>query len=219
VRILLAEDDELLGDGVVAALARRGHDVDWLRDGRETVAALATGVFDLVLLDLGLPRVDGMHVLKALRTSGDDTPVLILTARDEVTDRVRGLDAGADDYLVKPFTLDELLARVRALLRRVQGRAVNELEVGPLVLLPQQFVSRLDGRDLNLSRREFQILLQLAADHPAPASKRKLEQSLYGWDEAGSANAIEVHIHNLRRKLGNHWIATERGIGYRLAPP
>ncbi|MDT8437587.1 MAG: response regulator [Wenzhouxiangellaceae bacterium] len=218
MRLLLAEDDELLGDGVVTALARRGHDVDWLRDGRETLAALETGSFDLILLDLGLPRVDGMHVLKAVRAAGDDTPILILTARDAVTERVAGLDAGADDYLVKPFTLDELLARVRALLRRIQGRAVNDLEVGPLVLLPQQFVARLDGHDLNLSRREFQILLQLAVDHPAPASKRKLEQSLYGWDEAGSANAIEVHIHNLRRKLGADWIETERGIGYRLAP-
>lgn len=219
MRILLAEDDELLGDGVVTALIRRGHEVDWVQDGGAAEAALATGAFDLILLDLGLPRVDGTRVLQAMRAAGNETPVLILTARDTVADRVQGLDAGADDYLSKPFSLDELLARVRALLRRVQGRAVNDLEIGPLTLLPQQFVALLAGRDLALSRREFQVLHQLAARHPAPTGKRLLEQSIYGWDEAGSANAIEVHIHNLRRKLGSEWIETVRGVGYRLTPP
>lgn len=219
LRILLAEDDELIGSGIEAALLRRGHQVDWLRDGAQTRTALQTGAFDLVLLDLGLPKLDGTEVLKAMRAAGDHTPVLVLTARDAIADRVHGLDAGADDYLVKPFALDELLARIRALIRRAQGRAVNELTLGSLKLLPQQSAALLDGQDLGLSRREFQLLYQMASAHPAPIDKRRLERLLYGWDDAGSANAIEVHIHNLRRKLGQDWIHTERGIGYRLVPP
>lgn len=219
MRILLAEDDELLGEGLVTALVRRGHEVDWMQDGARTEAALLTGVFDLVLLDLGLPRVDGTQVLKSMRDQGIETPVLILTARDAIGDRVQALDAGADDYLVKPFALEELLARVRALLRRGSGRAVNDLVIGPLTLVPQRLVALLDGRDLALSRREFQVLHQLAVSHPAPTEKTQLERSIYGWDAAGSINAIEVHIHNVRRKLGDQWIRTVRGVGYMLSPP
>lgn len=219
MRILLAEDDELLGEGVSAALSRRGFQVDWCRDGIHARNALETGTFSLLVLDLGLPRVDGIRILEWLRGRGDTLPVIVLTARDSVEDRVAGLDAGADDYLVKPFSLDELLARVRALLRRGQGRAVNELVISGLKLLPQQFQAFLDERDLGLSVREFQILMKLATRYPDTAEKQTLERLMYGWDDSGSSNAIEVHIHNLRRKLSTHWIETQRGVGYRLRPP
>lgn len=219
MRILLAEDDELLGEGVAAALSRRGFNVDWFRDGLLARNALETGQFSLVVLDLGLPRFDGVRVLEWLRGRGDKVPVIVLTARDSIKDRVAGLDAGADDYLVKPFSLDELLARIRALLRREQGRAVNELSISGLKLLPNQFQAFLGDRDLGLSVREFQILMKLATRYPDTAEKPTLERLMYGWDDSGSSNAIEVHIHNLRRKLSAEWIETKRGVGYRLRPP
>lgn len=216
MRILLAEDDDLIGSGIRTALQRRGFEVDWCCDGIATQLALKTGSFDLLLLDLGLPRLDGLQVLRWLRHVNHHLPVLILTARDAIEERVRGLDAGADDYLLKPFALDELLARMRALLRRTEGRTVNELQLGPLLIEPDQYLARIDDRPLALSRREFQLLLHLAQRHPASVSKDVLERAMYGWEESGSANAIEVHIHNLRRKLGPEWIETIRGIGYRL---
>ncbi|MDT8408721.1 MAG: response regulator [Wenzhouxiangellaceae bacterium] len=219
MRILLAEDDELLGEGVAAALSRRGFRVDWCRDGILARNALETGSFSLVILDLGLPRFDGIRVLEWLRMRGHTVPVIVLTARDSIEDRVAGLDAGADDYLVKPFSLDELLARIRALLRRGQGRAVNELSISGLKFLPQQFQAFLGKRDLGLSVREFQVLMKLATKYPETAEKKSLERLMYGWDSSGSANAIEVHIHNLRRKLSSDWIETRRGVGYRLRPP
>ncbi|PKL96143.1 MAG: DNA-binding response regulator [Gammaproteobacteria bacterium HGW-Gammaproteobacteria-8] len=216
MRILLVEDDELIGSGVRTALTRHGFEADWCRDGPSALAALTTGQFDLIVLDLGLPRLNGLEVLRRARHAGHQVPVLILTARDAIDDRVQGLDAGADDYLVKPFALDEFLARVRALIRRAEGRATNEIRIGALRILPEKYQAELDGRDLLLPRREFQLLLHLASRHPGAATKPALEQAIYGWDESGSSNAIEVHIHQLRRKLGPEWIETLRGVGYRL---
>lgn len=219
MRILLAEDDELLGQGIVTALTRNGYRVDWSRDGRQCRAALDAGQFNLVLLDLGLPYIDGMQLIRTLRARDEHTPVMILTARDPIEDRVAGLDAGADDYLIKPFALDELLARVRALVRREQGRGSNDCSIGSLRVSPAQQIAWLDERDLGLSPREFQVLHLLASRWPDPVSKRELERLMYGWDDSGSVNAIEVHIHNLRRKLAPQWIETRRGVGYVLAPP
>jgi len=219
MRILLAEDDELIGEGVVAALSRRGMEVDWCRDGIQARNALKTGSFSLLVLDLGLPRLDGIRLLQEIRAKGNLIPVLILTARDSVKDRVAGLDAGADDYLVKPFSLEELLARTRALRRRGAGRAVNEVTVAGLKLLPERFQAFFDDRDLGLAPREFQVLMKLASEYPEPVAKQSLERLMYGWDDSGSSNAIEVHIHNLRRKLAPEWIETRRGVGYRLSPP
>lgn len=216
MRILLAEDDELLGDGVATALKRAGHAVDWVHDGRQAIQALSDESFDLVLLDLGLPRVDGLAVLSHVRGQGNAVPILIMTARDSINDRVRGLDMGADDYLVKPVDQEELMARIRALARRDAGRTNNEIQVGRLWLDPIHFDARFDGQIINLSVREFAILQHLAENAGKPVRKQALEQRVYGWDEQGSRNAIEVHVHNLRKKLGGELIRTLRGVGYQL---
>jgi len=214
MRLLLVEDDGMVGESVRLGLRQDGFTVDWVRDGRAAELALANEVYDLLLLDLGLPRKDGFDLLKTLRQSGNRIPVLIVTARDAVADRVRGLDAGADDYLVKPFDLDELAARIRALLRRRAGRADSTVKVGGLVLDPATHEVSLNGRPLQLSAREF-ALLEAFLDRPgAVLSREKLEEKLYGWGEEVESNTVEVHIHALRRKLGQDFIKNIRGVGY-----
>ena len=216
MRILLVEDDPMIGESVVSGLAGEGYAVDWVRDGAAAETAIATTPYALVLLDLGLPKRDGVEVLRDLRARKLDLPVLVMTARDTVRDRVAGLDAGADDYLVKPFDLDELSARVRALLRRAAGRAEPLVERGPLVLNPATHEVRWHGEALEVSGREFALLAALAERHGAVVSRAQLEERLYGWNESIGSNAVEVHIHNLRRKLGEDAIRTVRGLGYRL---
>jgi two-component system response regulator QseB len=219
MRILLVEDDAALGQATQAALRLEGYAVDWLRDGQHADDALRSDSFDAVVLDLGLPRKDGLDVLSALRARGDSTPVLCLTARDTLQDRVSGLDHGADDYLVKPFDLDELNARLRALMRRSAGRAVNWVECGALRMDVAGHQVQLDGQAVDLSAREFAILTTLLESAGRVVSRERLEDSLYGWDQEISSNALEVHIHHLRKKLGSDWIQTVRGAGYRLHAP
>jgi DNA-binding response OmpR family regulator len=214
MRVLLVEDDPLLGDGVQVGLQQVGHTVDWVRDGVAAEQALATGDFDLVVLDLGLPRQDGLTVLRKLRRGGSGLPVLVLTARDTVADRVAGLDAGADDYLVKPFELEELAARLRAIARRGGGRSTPEIRYGDLVLDPAGRSVTLAGRPVDLTARELAILEALLTSAGRVLSRERLEAALYGWDEGVESNAIEVYVHHLRRKLGRDLIRTVRGLGY-----
>jgi two-component system response regulator QseB len=216
MRLLLVEDDPMIGAAAQQGLRQEGHTVDWARDGREAELAIANGIYDLVVLDLGLPRRDGLSLLRALRAKGEKVPVLIVTARDAVSDRVAGLDAGADDYLVKPFDLDELAARVRAVLRRHSGRADTLLRVGDLEIDAAARQVRWKGRDVALSAREY-ALLEALADRPgAYLTRAQLEERLYGWDEEIASNAVEVHIHALRRKLDPALIRNVRGMGYTL---
>lgn len=218
MRLLLVEDDELLGGGVRDALERARYAVEWVRDGRRALAALRAGEFDLVILDLGLPGMDGMEVLRAVRAGGAATPVLVLTARDAAPARVAGLDAGADDYLGKPFDVDELLARVRALQRRQRGAAVNVIEHGPLRLDPASLSVTCEGRPVPLQRREFMLLHKLLQSPGQVLSRAQLEESLYGWDGGVESNTVDVHIHRLRRKLYPGVIRTVRGVGYVVDP-
>ncbi|HEY1996285.1 response regulator [Paraburkholderia sp.] len=214
MRILLVEDDDLIGSGVEAGLRQAGFAVDWARDGRKANLALATTAYALVVLDLGLPGMSGTEVLRALRSGGNDVPVLVLTARGTVADRVDGLEAGADDYLGKPFDLIELLARCRALLRRSQGRGAEQIRYRNLAIDPgAQSVLRDEVR-VALTAREWAVLLQLITHQGVPQSRARLEESLYGWQEEIESNAIEVHVSNLRKKLGADLIRTVRGIGY-----
>jgi two-component system response regulator QseB len=218
MRLLLVEDDSMIGEAIRAGLKRDGFAVDWVRDSGAAGQALGTEPFELLLLDLGLPGGDGLTFLKALRARGSGVPVLVITARDAVADRVAGLDAGADDYLVKPFDLDELAARIRALLRRKSGRNQPHLEHLGVVLDPATHRVTQGGADVALSPREF-ALLELLLDRPgAILSRGQLEERLYGWGEEVESNAVEVHIHGLRRKLGAQFILTVRGVGYRLGP-
>jgi two-component system response regulator QseB len=214
MRILLVEDDRMLGAGLQVGLRQQGWAADWVRDGELAEEALRGEPYDLVLLDLGLPKKGGLEVLGGLRRRGSPVPVLILTAQDAVGDRVAGLDAGADDYLVKPFDLDELSARIRALHRRAGGRAEPKLGVGGLTLDPAGHDVRLDGAAVALSAREFALLQALLERPGRPLSRAQLEERLYGWGEEVESNAVEVHVHALRKKLGAHWIRTLRGVGY-----
>ena len=216
MRVLVVEDDPMIGEAVVAGLAADGYAVDWVRDGRSAELSMGTHAYSLVLLDIGLPARDGIEVLKAMRARKVDVPVLIITARDTVADRIAGLDAGADDYLVKPFDLDELSARVRALLRRAAGRAEPLIQRGALTLNPATHEVRLHGESVDVSAREFALLLALAERAGSVVSRSQLEEKLYGWNEAVGSNAIEVHVHNLRRKLGESIIRNVRGLGYTL---
>jgi two-component system response regulator QseB len=216
MRLLLVEDDPMIGDSVRKGLRQEGYTVDWARDGAAAELALANGVYDLLLLDLGLPRQGGLEVLKKLRRAGNAVPTLIVTARDAVADRVRGLDAGADDYLVKPFDLEEIAARVRALLRRGAGRPQPAIEIGPLRIDPASHEVRLDGARVALSAREFALLHALAERQGEVLSRERIEDRLYGWGEEIDSNAVEVHIHNLRRKLGAEAIRNVRGVGYKI---
>lgn len=214
MRLLLVEDDRLLGNGIEVGLKQAGFTVDWAKDGREAQLALATTAYELAVLDLGLPHVDGMGVLAQLRQRGDDLPVLVLTARDTVRDRVAGLEAGADDYLVKPFDLAELVARIRALLRRAHGRSAPVIQYRELVVSPDSLTVQRGAEAIQLSGRECAILINLLEHQGTALSRARLEESLYGWNEEVESNAIEVHIHNLRKKLGADLIKTIRGVGY-----
>jgi DNA-binding response OmpR family regulator len=214
MRLLLVEDDPLLGDGIRVGLSLAGFVVDWVKDGLAAKLALEAGEYALLVLDLGLPRLSGTELLKWLRGAGNNTPVLILTARDTVGDRVRGLDAGADDYLVKPFDLDELAARIRALLRRAGGRATPLIVHGALRVDPASRLVTLAGSPVELSPKEFAVLQYLLENAGRALSRERLEQSLYGWGEEVESNAVEVHIHHLRKKLGAELIRTIRGVGY-----
>ena len=216
MRVLVVEDDPMIGEAVVAGLTAEGYAIDWVRDGRSAELSIGTHAYSLVLLDIGLPGRDGIEVLKTMRGRKADVPVLIITARDTVADRIAGLDAGADDYLVKPFDLDELSARVRALLRRSAGRAEPVLQRGALTLNPATHEVRLNGEPVDVSAREFALLLALAERAGSVVSRSQLEEKLYGWNETVGSNAIEVHVHNLRRKLGEAIIRNVRGLGYTL---
>ena len=217
MRILLVEDDPQLGDGLTVGLRQSGFAVDWVRDGHAADLALLAESFDLVVLDLGLPKLAGMEVLNRARARGQDMPVLVLTARDATGDKVAGLDAGADDYLVKPIDLDELAARIRALTRRSAGRAAPLLTHGELTLDPAAHVVTRAGLPVELSTREFSLLQLLLENAGRVLTRSQLEQSLYGWRDEPDSNALEVHIHHLRKKLGSELIRTLRGVGYTIA--
>ncbi len=209
----------MIGDGVSRGLRQDGFAVDWVRDGRAAEMALAENVHDLLLLDLGLPRREGLAVLRAMRGRADLRPVLIVTARDALADRVAGLDAGADDYVVKPFELDELAARIRALLRRAAGRAAPVIACGDIELEPATRQTRVRGVPMALSPREFALLEALLVRPGAVLSRAQLEEKLYGWNEEVGSNAVEVHLHALRRKLPADTIRNVRGVGWMIAPP
>ena len=214
MRVLLVEDDTLLGDGVRAGLKLEGFAVDWAQDGQAGKLALETEKYDLIVLDLGLPKISGMDLLKWLRGRTLNVPVLILTARDKVADRIAGLNTGADDYLVKPFDLDELVARLHALLRRSAGQTSPLLLCGDIALDPATHQVRKDGKIVELSAREFTLLHELLLHIDRVQSREQLEQHLYGWGEEVESNSVEVHVHHLRKKLGAELIRTVRGVGY-----
>ncbi|MCX8521541.1 MAG: winged helix-turn-helix domain-containing protein [Rhodoferax sp.] len=214
MRILLAEDDELLGSGLRVGLGQRGFQVDWVRDGVATEHELLGAQHQAVVLDIGLPRQDGLAVLKAIRARGIDTPVLVLTARDAVVQRIEGLNRGADDYVVKPVDLDELAARLHALVRRAHGKTQTTLQLRDVVMNPgARQVSR-GGEAISLSTREFDLLQALLLNEGRVLSREQLEQYLYRWGHEVESNTIEVHIHHLRRKMGAGLIVTVRGVGY-----
>ena len=216
MRILLAEDDPLLGDGLQAGLRQLGFLVDWVRDGEAAERELHAQPYAAAVLDLGLPRKDGLAVLAAIRRAGVVTPVLVLTARDAVPDRIRGLDLGADDYVVKPVDLNELAARLRALVRRAHGQPQECLSARDVVLDPAARSVRQAGEPVMLSTREFDLLQALMLNADRVLSREQLEHHLYSWGQEVDSNAVEVHIHNLRRKLGPALIHTVRGVGYML---
>ena len=219
MRILLAEDDTLLGDGLRAGLRQAGFQVDWVRDGLAAERELRAQTYAAAVLDLGLPGMDGMDVLASVRRAGVTLPVLVLTARDAVPDRIRGLDTGADDYVVKPVDLDELAARLRALVRRAAGQPQELLQAGGLQLDPAARTVQRDGEPVLLSTREFDLLQALMLNAGRVLSREQLEQHLYSWGREVESNAVEVHIHHLRKKLGADCIQTVRGVGYLLPRP
>jgi two-component system OmpR family response regulator/two-component system response regulator QseB len=214
MRVLIVEDDQLLGDGIRAGLAQAGFAADWVQDGVAAELALATGSPAAVVLDLALPRRGGLEVLRRMRAAGNKTPVVIVTARDAVEDRIRGLDAGADDYVVKPFDLHELAARLRALIRRAAGEAAPLLRVGEVELDAAARQVRFRGAEVELPAREFALLHALMLGPERVQSREQLAEKLYAWGEEVGSNAIDVHVHHLRRKLAPRVIRTVRGVGY-----
>lgn len=219
MRILVIEDDAILLDGLKVGLGLTGFAIDTVATLSDASEALASDHFDAIVLDRMLPDGSGLDLLRSIRRAGDRTPVLLLTSKDEVTDRIDGLDAGADDYLGKPFDLDELAARLRAIGRRAEGRAKSELTWGGFTLDPASMTVTRSGTTISLSRREFAILLTLLENPTAIHSKQALEERLYGWQEEIESNTIEVHVHKLRAKLGASLIVTVRGVGYRMGQP
>ncbi len=217
MRILLVEDDRMIGESLSHALKEGGYAVDWAKDGEEAEASLALQEYAMVLLDLGLPKRSGLELLHGMRRSRKNTPVLILTAREAIADRVAGLDAGADDYLVKPFALEEVEARMRALLRRKGGKAAPLLETDTIALDPSTKEMRYADRQAVLSAREYALMYALMDCPGRIVSRLELEEKLYGWNEEVSSNAVEVHIHGLRKKFGADLIRNIRGLGYRVA--
>lgn len=214
MRLLLVEDDELLGDALKTGLTQFGYVVDWLKDGESARAAIRIESFELVILDLGLPKLSGLKFLQSVRQMGDLTPIMILTARDTIEDRIQGLDMGADDYMVKPFDLNELSARVRALIRRSQGRADTVIQYRNITLDPSSHTVMIDSQVVNVPRREFALLQKLLENAGHALTRDQLMQSVYGWDEDVDSNTLEVHIHNIRKKLNANFIRTIRGVGY-----
>lgn len=216
MRLLLVEDDVMIGESVRQGLRQDGFALDWVREGDAAESALRNNVYDGVLLDLGLPKKDGLDVLKGLRRRGERIPVLVITARDSVSNRIEGLNQGADDYITKPFDLDELAARVRAVLRRHSGHAESVIQVGALTLNAATHEAMLDGRPLSLSPNEFALLEVFASRPGIVFSRAQLEEKLYGWGQEVESNTVEVYIHNLRKKLGQQFIKNIRGVGYTL---
>jgi len=216
MRILVVEDDAMIGEGVRTALRQEGLAADLVRDGRSADHALQAERYDAVVLDLGLPQLDGTEVLRGLRARKDRTPVLVVTARDAVHERIKGLDGGADDYLVKPFDLDELAARIRALVRRSAGRAEPLIEHLGVAFDPSTREVTLRGKPVSLSPRELAVLEALIERPGAVLSRSQIEERLYGWGEEIESNAVEVYVHGLRKKLGAGFIRTVRGVGYRV---
>ena len=216
MRLLLVEDDELLSSGLQVALRQAQYTIEHVGTGEAALSALAHNDFDMMVLDLGLPGIDGIAVLKALRAAGNPIPVLILSARDATRDRIAGLDLGADDYLIKPFELDELLARLRVLARRRNGRQVNQLTLGALAMDMGSLSVQWRGEPVELQRLEFMLLKQMAENPQRVFNRAQLEESLYGWGEGSESNTIDVYVHHLRRKLGPEVIKTIRGVGYRI---
>lgn len=219
MRILLAEDDHGLGQALADGLRQLGYVVDWITDGSHAAAALTDTPYAAAVLDWNLPRLSGPDIIADMRRRRDDTPVLLLTARDDISDRVAGLDAGADDYVVKPVHLEELAARLRALLRRADGQVEPAIRVGALEVIPAARSARLAGTALELTAREYALLEMLVRRPGRAYSRSQLEEAMYGWDQEVASNSVEVHIHHLRQKLGVEWIRTLRGIGYALSPP
>jgi len=219
VRVLLVEDDRMIGESVRSALRAAGSAVDWVRDGNAASSALSTEQFDMVLLDLGLPGRDGMEVLREVRDRRNQTPVIILSARDALHDRVAGLDAGADDYVVKPFDIEELTARMRAVVRRRSGRSAPAIEVGEIRFDPTTREVTRQGVPVTLSAREYALLEALLVRPGAILSRVQLEDRLYGWGDAVESNAVTVYIHQLRQKLGADFIHNVRGVGYYVGRP
>ncbi len=219
MRILIVEDDPMIGASIRTGLRQDGYTADWARDGNSAELAVATNEYDAILLDLGLPGRSGLELLAQWRRKRNAVPILIITARDSVEDRIAGLDGGADDYLVKPFDLNELAARLRALLRRRSGRATPVIEHGPLQLDPATHEVRLNGNEIRLSGREFALLHALLQVPGVPLSRSQLEDRLYGWEEEIGSNAVEVHIHALRRKIVSELIRNVRGVGYMVPRP
>jgi DNA-binding response OmpR family regulator len=216
VRILLVEDDQLLGEGIKLALDREGYQTDWLKNGLQAKQALETEEFELVILDITLPGMNGIDILRSVRKSGLITPILMLTARDSIEDRITGLDTGADDYLIKPFELNELKARLRALGRRSHGHIEPIIEHGAISYNPASLEVTLAGKTIELTRRETTLLAEFLNKPNRVLSKEKLEDVVYGWDIEVESNSIEVHVHHLRKKLYPELIKTVRGVGYKL---
>lgn len=214
MRLLLIEDDEALGDAVKDGLSQFGYIVDWLTNSEVALSVLKSEQFDLILLDLGLPKLSGLNLLQAIRSFGNTTPVIILTARESIEDRIKGLDAGADDYIIKPFDLNELSARIRALNRRLHGRADTEISYRNITVNPASHTVTVDNTLISFPRREFALLLKLIENQGHVVTREQIMQSIYSWDEDVDSNALEVHIHNLRKKLNANYIRTIRGIGY-----
>ncbi|MFZ2450569.1 MAG: response regulator [Methylovulum miyakonense] len=214
MRLLLVEDDEILGDGLVAGLTMEGYAVDWLTNGKQADEALKLNSYELIVLDLNLPDMDGLTILRNLRSRKDETPVMVLTAKDTVPDRVLGLDSGADDFVIKPFDLDEVCARLRALARRNEGRSVPTIEYKGVVLDPAAHQVTYNGEKVELSQKEFEILNFLMGNIGKVISRARLEESLYSWNSDIESNTVEVHIHHLRKKLDSGLIRTVRGVGY-----